>query len=67
MGAESMDDLIERRFAQILEGAADAIRLEVAWLRLHNFPVWVARGDRIVDAAKDTGEEMSAVRTDPGA
>jgi len=30
----------------------EAIRREVEWLKLHNFPVWVAVNGDIVDASK---------------
>ena len=45
-------ELVERRLEQIEKGAKEAVRREVAWLKEHNFPVWVAEGGRIVDAGK---------------
>ena len=41
------------------EGASEAIRREVAWLREHNFPVWIAENGRVFDArekSKDTSK-----------
>ncbi len=47
--------LVERRFEQIRRGVEEAIRREVAWLERHNFPVWVWRDGRVVDARKTGG------------
>ena len=52
MDAEARRELIARRQMQILEGAREAVRREVEWLRRHNFPVWVAANGRVVDASK---------------
>lgn len=69
MDPETEEQLLERRLEQIAEGAAEAIRREVRWLREHNFPVWVAENGRVVDARKngstDTDDFADASR--PGA
>ena len=41
MEPETEKQLLERRLEQMGEGAAEAIRREVEWLREHNFPVWI--------------------------
>lgn len=51
MNAKSREELISLRFEQIREGVTDAIRREVAWLKKHNFPVWISENGHVVDAA----------------
>lgn len=45
-------EFLERRLEQIREGAREAIRREVEWLKRHNFPVWVCENGTVVDATK---------------
>lgn len=52
MDPEARKALIARRLVQIQEGAREAVRREVEWLRRHNFPVWVADNGRVIDASK---------------
>ena len=54
---ETREQFLDRRLRQIQEGAAGAIRREVAWLRKHRFPVWVVVDGRVVDVSE---------REDPG-
>ena len=65
MEQETRERLIERRLEQIRRGVPEAIRREVAWLRRHNFPVWVWEDGRVVDAAKARpAHEAQEVRED---
>lgn len=52
MAGETREQLLDRRLREIQEGATEAIRREVAWLREHNFAVWVFENGRVVDATK---------------
>jgi hypothetical protein len=52
MTAETKEQLLDRRLEQIREGATEAIRREVEWLKRHNFAVWVSANGRVVDATK---------------
>ena len=57
MAAETKEQLLERRLEEIRRGVPEAIRREVEWLKLHNFPVWVAQNGEVVDASKVPDEE----------
>jgi hypothetical protein len=57
MSAETTEELLRRRSAEIRRGVITAIAREVAWLRRHNFPVWVYENGRVVDAAKRCAAE----------
>lgn len=67
MPAETTRELIERRWELIRETATEAIRLEVAWLRRHNFPIWVARDGRIVDAREEGADTDAPAPDEPTA
>ena len=51
MDDKTRNELIDLRLEQIREGTTEAIRREVAWLRRHDFPVWVSENGHVVDAA----------------
>lgn len=56
MRTETKQELIERRYREIREGGAEAIRREVEWLKRHNFPVWVCDEEgNVVDASQRNG------------
>lgn len=57
MESETKEQLIDRRFEQTRKSATEAIRIEVEWLRRHNFPVWVSVNGRIVDVSKNGGTD----------
>ena len=60
MDAET-EELVRRRLTQIERGVREAIRREVEWLELHNFPVWVSQNGRVVDARQNRdGPQRSA-------
>lgn len=59
MNTESREQLLARRLEQIRQGASEAIRREVEWLKRHNFPVWIWKNGRVVDATKSGDEEKS--------
>jgi hypothetical protein len=70
MEPETSEQYLNRRLEQIRRGATEAIRVEVEWLERHNFPVWVWRDGRIVDATKEpsagsSGGEPSATSAPP--
>lgn len=63
MDSETLNQFLDRRIAQMREGAREAIEREVAWLREHNFPVWVAENGHVVDASKRPGNEPTSENT----
>lgn len=59
MKPETEAEFLDRRIAEMSKAAKEAIRREVAWLREHNFPIWIAENGRVFDArekSKDTSE-----------
>lgn len=56
MKPETEAEFLDRRLEQMREAATEAIRREVAWLREHNFPVWVYKNGRVVDAREEAPE-----------
>jgi len=53
MDSDTRDQFLDKRIEQIRAGAREAIRREVAWLKEHNFPIWVSENGKVVDASEN--------------